>query len=103
MAVKADFGKGEAIAESRGAKPWDVGSVERIRCWFLRGTWKIAQPRGVWSHLSHRTLDLSQGHKERDDRYVLVTITHEKIRIQTTQIHIYVPHPMRPVDATQHP
>lgn len=57
---KSDFGaleggrgfltavKGGAV---RGMKPWEVGRVERMMGWLRRGTWKIAQPRGTWSHL----------------------------------------------------
>lgn len=49
--TKADLGKGEPMVAERGSKPWDVGSVLRIRCWTREATWKIAQPRGTCSHL----------------------------------------------------
>lgn len=55
-----DAGKGEPIVEERGVKPWEVGRVLRIKCWFRRGTWKMAEPRGVWSHLGE--FERQQGH-----------------------------------------
>jgi hypothetical protein len=52
--VPVNAGKGDAMDELRGSKPWEVGSVERMRDWLRSGTWKIAVPRGTWSHLSFR-------------------------------------------------
>lgn len=51
LSTNADLAKGDPMFPAAGRKPWEVGRVLRMSGWLREGTWKIAQPRGMWSHL----------------------------------------------------
>jgi hypothetical protein len=49
-----------------GTKRWEVGKEERMKGWLRAGTWRMAQPRGTYSHLVNE-VSVSRNPEGRED------------------------------------